>query len=125
MSYYILWRDENIICKHMWVIENIDTSAFGIIHEINREKLDNMLSKIHNIRVVGKYSMSFEHIMETMDDGGVAQIADTYINIEEWVEVMELMEIDTYENLDIEILYGQIVRVKHGEQILTFMGLLP
>lgn len=125
MSYRIVWRDEDIISTCMWVIENIDTSSFGIIRDVTREKLDKMLSNIYMFETIGHCSMSFEQIMETMRDGGVAQIADVYINTEEWAEVMELMEIDTDENLDIEILDGQIVRVKHAEQILTFMGLIP
>lgn len=123
--YRIMWRDEDIICKQTWVIENIDTSAFGIIRDVTRGRLDKMLSKIHDIKFDGRCSMSLERIMETMGSGGVARIASVNINIEEWVEAMELMEIEPDENLDIEIRADEMVRVKHGEQILTFMGLIP
>lgn len=118
-----VWIGDNIICTRTWVIINVDTSPCGIIRDIDRKTLDDMLDKIAAYEILGTGEISYAKIIESLDNNGIVVIFGKKFNIDNIDRIMEYMEVDPDKNLKVSTFeFG--IHIRDGEKLATVMEIV-
>lgn len=125
MSQKILWQSDGIIATSTYIIEGIDTSKLRDIRRVSRVRLNRELEKIHSYSITWKgVCRSFDEIRKTANERKEVQIGEVRLYIHQLEHVCHRMGLGKKAILDIEFLQSSMIRLRHEDQIVTYVGLV-